>query len=65
MYAEIFARSNFAICFNCQKFFITQILSCVNDYIEDIYGDLHCISEIYSIEYFCNIKIAGLGENFV
>ena len=43
------------------KFLLCKCLSCVNDYIEDIAP----LAEIYSTKYFCNTKVAGLGEIFV
>ena len=50
--------ANFAICsFYCVNFF-------VNDYIEDM-ATFTAMAKIYSTEYICNTKVAGLGEIFV
>ena len=35
-----------------------------NDYIEDM-ATFTTLVKIYSIEYFCNTKVAGLGKIFV
>ena len=35
---------------------------CPAHYIEDIYGDLYLIGEIYFTKYFRNTNIAGFGE---
>ena len=40
------------------------ICKCVNDYIEDM-ATFTALMKIYSTEYFCNVKAAGLGEIFV
>ena len=58
---KIFA--NFATC-SCWSIFYLQIfLSCVNDYIEDM-ATFTTLAKIYSTEYFCNTKVAGLGKIF-
>ena len=62
VYAEIFA--NFAICSYWRNFYRTNFLSCVNDYIEDM-ATFTALAKIYSTEYFCNTKVARLGEIFV
>ena len=36
-------------------------MSCVNDYIENMVT-LTALAKIYSTEYICNTKVAGLGE---
>ena len=46
------------------KFYPVNFLSCVNDYIEDMVT-FTALVKIYSIEYFCNTKVAGVGEIFV
>ena len=46
------------------KFFSRKFLSCVNDYMEDMVT-FTALVKIYSPEYFCNTKVAGLGEIFV
>ena len=46
------------------KFLSHEFLSCVNDYIEDM-ATLIALVKIYFTEYFCNTKLAGLGEIFV
>ena len=38
--------------------------SCVNDYMEDI-ATFTALAKIYSTEYFCSTKVAGLGKLFV
>ena len=43
---------------------LANFLPCVNDYIEDM-ASFTTLAKIYSIEYFCSIKVAGLGEIFV
>ena len=43
---------------------LAKFLSCVNDYVEDM-ATFTALARIYSTEYFCNTKVAGLGENFV
>ena len=53
---EIFA--NFTI---CSHFYHVSYLSSVNDYTEDM-AALTVLANIYSTEYFCNIKVAGLGD---
>ena len=45
-------------------FLSVNFLSCVNDYIEDM-ATFTALAKIYSIEYFCNTKVSGLGEIFV
>ena len=62
VYAEIFA--NFAICSHWRNFYCANFLSCVNDYIEDIVT-FTALAKNYSTKYFCNTKVAGLGEIFV
>ena len=46
------------------KFLSYKFLSCVNDYIEDM-ATFTTLAKIYCTEYFCNTKVAGLGEIFV
>ena len=41
-----------------------NFLSCVNDRIDDM-ATFTALAKIYSTEYFCNTKVAGLGEIFV
>ena len=41
-----------------------NFLSCINDYIEDM-ATFTALVKIYSTEYFCNTKVARLGEIFV
>ena len=41
-----------------------NFLSHVNDYIEDM-ATFTASAKIYSTEYFCNAKVAGIGEIFV
>ena len=41
-----------------------KFLSCVNDYVEDMVT-FTTLVKIYSTKYFCNTKVAGLGEIFV
>ena len=43
------------------KFFIREFLSRVNDYIEDM-ATFTALVKIYSIKYFCNTKVSGLGK---
>ena len=62
VYVEIFA--NFAICSHWRNFLSCKFLSCVNDYIEDM-ATFTALVKIYSTKYFCNTKVAGLGEIFV
>ena len=45
------------------KFLSENFLSCVNDYREDMLI-FTTLAKIYSTEYFCNRKVAGLGEYF-
>ena len=40
-----------------------SFLSCVIDYIEDMVTFI-ALAKIYFTEYFCNTKVAGLGEIF-
>ena len=47
--------------FSLVKILSAIFLSCVNDYIEDI-ANFTTLVKIYSTEYFCNTKVAGLGE---
>ena len=56
---KIFA--NFAICSHWQNLYHANFLSCVNDYIEDL-ATFTALAKIYSIKYFCNTKVSGLGE---
>ena len=43
----------------------TQSLTCLsNDYVEDMVT-FTVLAEIYSAEYFCNAKVAGLDKIFV
>ena len=47
------------------KFFLSvNFLSRDNDYIEDM-ATFTALAKIYSTEYFCNAKVAGIGEIFV
>ena len=62
VYTEIFA--NFTMCSYWRNFYRMNFLSCVNDYIEDMVT-FTALAKIYSTEYFCNTKVAGLGEIFV
>ena len=39
---------------------LLSLVSCVNDYIEDM-ATFTALVKIYSTEYFCNAKVAGLG----
>ena len=41
--------------------FIHELLSCANDHIEDMVT-FTALLKIYSAEYFCNTKVAGLGK---
>ena len=43
------------------KCFIHGFLSCINDYIEDM-TTFTALAKIYSTKYFCDTKVAGLGE---
>ena len=58
VYAEIF--TNFAICSYWRNFYRANILSCVNDYIEDM-ATFTALAKIYSTEY---LKFLS-SENFV
>ena len=62
VYVEIFA--NFATCFCWRNFYYENFLSCINDYIEDM-ATFMALAKIYSTEYFCTTKVAGIGEKFV
>ena len=66
--AEIFRQekifANFTTCSRWRNFLSANFLSCVNDYIEDM-ATFTALAKIYSIECFCNTKVAGLGEIFV
>ena len=70
IYAEIFARRKFSpispSALYWRNFYCVNFLSCVyvNDYIEDM-ATFTALAKIYSTEYFCNTKVAGLGEIFV
>ena len=46
------------------KFLYENFLSCINDYIEDMVT-FTALAKIYSTEYFCTTKVAGIGEKFV
>ena len=46
------------------KFLSVNILCCVNEYIEDM-ATFTALATIYSTEYFCNTKVAELGEFFI
>ena len=56
--------ANFTTCSHWRSFLSTKFFSCVNDYIEDMVT-FTALAKIYSIEYFCNTKVTGLGEIFV
>ena len=59
---KIFA--NFATC-SCWRYFLSaNFLSRVNDCIEDMVT-YTALAKIYSTKYFCNTKVAVLGEIFV
>ena len=47
------------LCSHWRNFYF---LSCINDNVEDIYGDLCCIGKNL---YFFNLKLPGLGEIFL
>ena len=71
VYVEIFARRKFSpispSALNIGDIFIVQffvLYTCVNDYIEDM-ATFTALAKIYFTEYFCNAKVAGLGESFV
>ena len=56
---EIFCQ--FAICFYWLNFYHANSLPCVNDYIDSI-APFTVLVKSYSTKYFCNTKVAGLGE---
>ena len=56
--------THFAICSYWRNFYHTNFLSYINDYIEDM-ATFTALVKIYSIDYFCNTKVSGLGEIFV
>ena len=47
-----------------RKYCSANFLSCVNDYIEHM-TTFTVLVKIYSIKYFCNTKVPGLGKIFV
>ena len=48
-----------------ENFYSENLLSHVNDYIEhNIMATFTVLVKIYSIQYFCNTKVLGLGEIF-
>ena len=58
--------ANFTTCYYWRKFLSVNFLSCVKDYIEGVVTlIITSLANIYSIKYFCNAKVAGLGEIFV
>ena len=46
-----------------KKLCSVNFLSCVNDYIEHMVA-FTVLAKFYSIEYFCNTKVPGLGKIF-
>ena len=48
----------------CTDLTFVCFLSCVNDYIEPVVTSTAWV-KICSAKYFCNVRVAGLGEIFV
>jgi hypothetical protein len=46
------------------KFYHANFLSHVKDYIEDMVT-FSALAKIFSTKFFCNTKVAGLGEIFI
>ena len=67
VYTEIFTRRKnfrqFHHLLSLAKILSANYLSCVNDYIEDM-ATFIALVKICSTGYFCNTKIAWLGEFF-
>ena len=65
VYAEIFARRKFLPISSSaligEIFIAHNFLSRANDYIEDM-ATFATLAKIYSTKYFCNTKVARLGE---
>ena len=56
--------ANFATHSHWRKFLHTNLLSCIKDYIDDMATFNYRIGEFFSTNFFCNTKVAGLGEIF-
>ena len=59
---EIFA--DFTTCLYGRNFYPVNFLSRIDDYTEDM-AIFTALAKIYSSEYFCNARVAGIGEVFV
>ena len=59
---KIFA--NFTTCLHGQNFYPANFLSHIDDYTEDM-ATFTALAKIYSSEYFCNARVAGIDEIFV
>ena len=59
---EIFA--NFTTCLHGRNFYPANFLSRIDDYTEDM-ATFTTLAKIYSSEYFCNARVARIGEIFV
>ena len=53
--------ANFATGLHGWNFYPANFLSCINDYTEDM-ATFTALAKIYSSEYFCNARVAGIGE---
>ena len=56
--------TDFANCLHRRNFYPTNFLSCIDDYTEDM-ATFTTLAKIYSSEYFCNAREAGIGKIFV
>ena len=56
--------TNFTTCLHWRNFYPANFLSRIDDYTEDM-ATFTALAKIYSSEYFCNARVAGIGEIFV
>ena len=56
--------TNFTTCLNGRNFYPANFLSRIEDYTEDM-ATFTILVKIYSSEYFCSARVAGIGEIFV
>ena len=54
--------ANFASCLHGRNFYPANFLSRIDDYTEDM-ATFTALAKIYSSEYFCNARVAGIGES--
>ena len=65
--AKIFRQekvfASFATCLHGRNFYPANFLSRTDDYTEDMVT-FTAMAKFYSCEYFCNARVAGIGEIF-